>query len=472
MIKFGTSGFRGVIGDNFTKENTCKLAYALGSLIKKEKITEPIVDIGFDNRFMGEFFAKWAAEVLVAYGVKVNFYTESLPSPALAFMAKKHTFGIVLTASHNPFYYNGIKVFSGGREVPDEYSSKIEKIANSVKYKNIKSVPYESGVESGKITELTRFDEYIKSILSFVNKKSIQEYNPKILFNVMHGNATTAIKDICKRLGLKNYEIMKENLDPYFEHGLPAPYLKNLGEQAKRVQKEKFDIGLALDGDSDRITCIDKSGEIYDCNYILTLLYNYFIEAKGYAGGVAHNTAFTNLLSLVCKAHDKPEYISKVGFKHIAEIFLKSDAFIGGETNGIALKDHLLSKDGVLASFLLIDLISHYKKSFKELLTKLEKEYNFKGKVLEFAYPISLTKKAEITDKVFVKKELPLLDKKLISSSYADGAKYVFENGYWGMIRFSGNENVVRIFAEMEEEKACLEQIAKLEDFIGVKVRQ
>ena len=385
---------------------------------------------------------------------------------------KKHTFGIVLTASHNPFYYNGIKVFSGGREVPDEYSSKIEKIANSVKYKNIKSVPYESGVESGKITELTRFDEYIKSILSFVNKKNIQEYNPKILFNVMHGNATTAIKDICKRLGLKNYEIMKENLDPYFEHGLPAPYLKNLGEQAKRVQKEKFDIGLALDGDSDRITCIDKTGDIYDCNYILTLLYNYFIEAKGYTGGVAHNTAFTNLLSLVCKAHDKPEYISKVGFKHIAEIFLNSDAFIGGETNGIALKDHLLSKDGVLASFLLIDLISHYKKSFKELLTKLEKKYNFKGKVLEFAYPISLTKKAEITDKVFVKKDLPLLDKKLISSSYADGAKYVFENGYWGMIRFSGNENVVRIFAEMEDEKACLEQIAKLEDFIGVKVRQ
>lgn len=472
MIKFGTSGFRGIIGENFNKENVQRVAYALAMLISKEKIEKPIIDVGYDNRFMGDFFAKWVIEVLISYKIDVNFFEKSLPTPVIGFISKKHTFGIVLTASHNPYYYNGIKIIKDGGEIPDSFAQKIEKIANAVKFSKIKTTAYEDGISQKKICLVNNYEDYIKSVLSYINKKSICDYNPKILFNSMHGNSSMVIKEICKKIGFKNYEIMKESIDPYFEHGLPAPYLKNLTDQAKRVKDEKFDLGLALDGDSDRITCIDKTGDIYDCNYILTLLYNYFIEAKGYTGGVAHNTAFTNLLSLVCKAHDKPEYISKVGFKHIAEIFLKSDAFIGGETNGIALKDHLLSKDGVLASFLLIDLISHYKKSFKELLTKLEKEYNFKGKVLEFAYPISLTKKAEITDKVFVKKDLPLLDKKLISSSYADGAKYIFENGYWGMIRFSGNENVVRIFAEMEDEKACLEQIAKLEDFIGVKVRQ
>ena len=117
-------------------------------------------------------------------------------------------------------------------------------------------------------------------------------------------------------------------------------------------------------------------------------------------------------------------------------------------------------------------MISYYKKSFKELLTSIEKEYKFKGKVLEFAYPITLKKKEEITQQVFVKKELPKLERKLVSCGYSDGAKYVFENGYWAMIRFSGNENVVRIFSEAENEKACLKDIEKLEDFIGVKERQ
>lgn len=472
MIKFGTSGFRGIIGENFTKENVQKVAYAIATIVNKKKFVDPIIDIGYDNRFMGDFFAKWVSEVLIGNNIKVNFFEKSLPTPVIGYLSKSHTFGIVLTASHNPYYYNGMKVFQGGGEVPDDFASKIEKLANSVKSAKIKTLSFEEGVAQGKITLASNYDEYLKSVLSFVNKKEILAYNPKILFNAMHGNSTSVILNICKKLGFKNFEIMKDNIDPYFEHGLPAPYLKNLTDQAKRVKEENFDLGLALDGDSDRITCIDKSGQIYDCNYVLTLLFNYLVEARGFKGGVVHNTAFTNLISLVAKAHDRTDYVAKVGFKNIAEIFKNSDAFIGGETNGIALKEHLLGKDGVLGAILLIDMISYYKKSFKELLTSIEKEYKFKGKVLEFAYPITLKKKEEITQQVFVKKELPKLERKLVSCGYSDGAKYVFENGYWAMIRFSGNENVVRIFSEAENEKACLKDIEKLEDFIGVKERQ
>ena len=472
MIKFGTSGFRGIIGENFNKENVQRVAYALAMLISKEKIEKPIIDVGYDNRFMGDFFAKWVIEVLISYKIDVNFFEKSLPTPVIGFISKKHTFGIVLTASHNPYYYNGIKIIKDGGEIPDSFAQKIEKIANAVKFSKIKTTAYEDGISQKKICLVNNYEDYIKSVLSYINKKSICDYNPKILFNSMHGNSSMVIKEICKKIGFKNYEIMKESIDPYFEHGLPAPYLKNLTDQAKRVKDEKFDLGLALDGDSDRITCIDKSGEIYDCNYILTALFNYLVKEKKFEGGVVHNTAFTNLLSLVAKANDRADYVAKVGFKHISEIFKNTDAFIGGETNGIALKNHLFGKDGVLGAFLLIDLISYYRKNFKEILSSIEKKYHFKGKVIEFAYPITLKKKEEITDLVFIKKELPLMDRKLISCDYSDGVKYIFENGYWAMIRFSGNENVVRIFVEAENEKNCLRDISKLENFINVKERQ
>ena len=472
MIKFGTSGFRGVLGDNFTKENLQRIAYGLVQLLKKDKQDSSVIYIGYDNRFMGKTFAMWVAEVLVAYDIKIKFFEKSMPTPVVAFMSKTSTFGIVLTASHNPYYYNGIKIFKNGGEIPDEYASKLEKIANSVKVNKIKTLSFQDGITFKKVEVVSSFESYVKSVISFLEKNEVTSFNPKILFNSMHGNTAIVINEICKKISFKNHEIMNESIDPYFEYKLPAPYLENLTGQAKRVKKEKFDLGIALDGDSDRITCIDKSGEIFDGNYILTLLFKYFVEAKKYKGGVVHNTAFTNLISILAKKVGCADYVAKVGFKNIAEVFDRTDAFLGGETNGVALKEHVKCKDGILGAFLLISLISYYKKSFKQILSSVEKELNYKSKVLEFAYPITLKKKEEINEKVFIKKELPKFNKNIINTSYGDGAKYIFDGGYWAMVRFSGNENVVRIFAEESDENLVLKNIEIIENFIGVKVRQ
>ena len=472
MIKFGTSGFRGIMGDNFNKQNLQKIAYAVSKLIKDEKVKTPVIDIGFDNRFMGEFYAKLATEVFVAYGIKINFYENSTPTPAIAYLSKEHTFGVVLTASHNPYYYNGIKIFKNGGEVLDVYAAKIEEIANAVNFDDIKTLDFETALKKGQICLVKHIEAYEMSVVSFLNKKMLRKRNLKVLFNVMHGNGTVAINKIMKKLGLKNYEIMNANIDPYFEYELPAPYLKNLTAQKQRVIKEKFDLGIALDGDSDRVSFIDNNGEMYDCNYIVPLLYSFLIDNKKMKGGVAHNIAFTSLLSYVVKELGQEEHIAKVGFKNIAEKFRSTDAIIGAETTGIALKEHVYCKDGILSGLLVLDMLSSCEKNITDLLKEVKKKFNYPCKVYEFAYPITDKKKAEIQKKVFQDRKLPCLSRKIENADYFDGVKFYFDKKYWAEIRFSGNENVVRIFAEMENDKACHKMIAEIEKFIGVSERQ
>lgn len=472
MIKFGTSGFRGIMGGNFNKQNLQKIAYAVSKLIKDEKVKTPVIDIGFDNRFMGDFYAKWATEVFTAYGIKINFYENSTPTPAIAYLSKEHTFGVVLTASHNPYYYNGIKIFKNGGEVLDAYAAKIEEIANAVNFDDIKTLDFETALKKGQICLVKHIEAYEMSVVSFLNKKMLRKRNLKVLFNVMHGNGAVAINNIMKKLGLKNYEIMNANIDPYFEHELPAPYLKNLTVQKQRVVKEKFDLGIALDGDSDRVSFIDNNGEMYDCNYIVPLLYSYLIENKKMKGGVAHNIAFTSLLSYVVKELGQEEHIAKVGFKNIAEKFETTDAILGAETTGIALKEHVYCKDGILSGLLVLDMLSSCEKNITDLLKDVKKKFNYPCKVYEFAYPITDKKKAEIQKKVFEDKKLPCLSRKIENADYFDGVKFYFDKKYWAEIRFSGNENVVRIFAEMENDKACYKMIAEIEKFIGVSERQ
>ena len=470
MIKFGTSGFRAIMSENFTKENVKKVAYALCEIIKEEGEKKPIIHLGFDNRFMGEFYARWVSEVFAYNKIKVIFYQHSTPTPVIAFMSKSNTLGIVLTASHNPYYYNGIKVLKNGGDISDDFAKKVEKIANSVK--KVDYQDFDEAVKAKHIIFAPDAIDYENSILSFLSKTKIAKRSPKILFNSMHGNSVEYIRSICSKLKLKNYEIMNSSVDPYFEHNLPAPYLQNLTKQRDRVVAEKFDLGLALDGDSDRITCISDKGEIYDCNYILPLLYNYLYEVKNFRGGVIRNTAFSNLIKYVADSNNEESYTSKVGFKHIAELFYNTNAFIGAETNGVAIKKHLYNKDGILAGFLLIDMICHHQKQLSEILETLQAKFSYPSKVYEFSYPITEKKKAEIQNKVFIEKQVPKFKRKLENIIYPDGAKFIFEKGYWCMIRFSGNENVVRLFTELEDDESCNKMFALLERFIGVKERQ
>lgn len=471
MIKFGTSGFRGIIGDNFTKENIQKIGYAISKYFEEENIKSPSVVIGYDHRFMSDMFAKWLSETCASYGIKVYLYDHSVPSPVISYMTKIADLGLMITASHNPYYYNGIKIFQKpAKEVDDVFCSRIEKWANESI--NINSQTFDILKNEGKIEYISDISDYCENILKYVNLEATKNCNFKIIYNAMNGNSTECLNYLLKKIGIKNFTGININKDPYFRGILPAPYKNNILDQVEKLKEEKFDFGVALDGDGDRITIIDSNGKILDGNFILPILYYYFVKFKNYKGGVVKNTALSNLVVKLTKLFDDNCYDAKVGFKNIGKILSTTDAFLGGETNGVAFKNHIYSKDGLVVTALLISLMAESGKTIDEILKELQLQTNFTSEVIEYAYPISASKKAEISNMLFVDKKVPTLSKQIIKIVGEGEYKILFENDYWATIRFSGTENVVRIFAEQENLDACEKIILELENFIGVSVRQ
>ncbi len=472
MIKFGTSGFRGILGDNYTKESVQRIAYALCEIVKQDEVKDAEIVIGFDNRFMSIDFAKWASEVL-ATAMKVKFYEDPVPTPLISFEAKDTTFGLMLTASHNPYCYNGVKVIlRGGRDCDDEYAKRIEKIANKVKYDKIETIRFEDGLKSKKIKIAKDIKKYCDSILSFVDVKKIQKSNLKILANTMHGNGVACIKYLFDKLKL-NYEVMKEDIDPYFERNLPAPYKQNVTDQAKKVTSEKFDLGVAFDGDSDRFALISSSGRYFDCNFVGAVLYYYLIKVKGYKCAITKNYALTSLMAKLAESFGENCYQSRVGFKNVALSLLETDSLIGVESNGVAFKPHSLIKDGPLVAVLLIDAICAIGKSFDEILFDIQKAMNYKSEIVEYNYVLSDEQKAKLQDIVFVQKKTPKVSgRKIKEVNYDDGCKVIYDDGYWGMFRFSGTEKIIRIYAEMKKLKEWEALVDAYAKFLGVKERQ
>lgn len=469
MIKFGTSGFREIINENFNKENVSKIAYALTEIIKKDNIKNPKIVIGFDNRLQSKEMANLTAKIFSSKKIKVLLYKKSVPSPLVVYKTKTHTFGFMITASHNPYNYNGIKIFlNPGKECDDSFSKRIEDIANACNYEEIRKL--EESYDEKYIAKTTDTKEYLNAIIKFIDKKNIKSRNLKILFNAMHGSSATCIKQISEKVGLTNYGIIHASADPYFNGQIPAPYKYNLTDQAKLVKKS-YDLGIAFDSDGDRISVIDKSGEIYDCNFIFPVIYSDLIR-KGKGGDIVKNSALSNLSKIIALKNNNACFEAKVGFKNIGQIFETTTAYIGAESNGIALKEHILSKDGLLVAFLLIDLLSIQTSTFKQILKGLQKEYNFKSNVVEHAYPITNEQKKIITKLLFEDKKLPKSKFKIVSISYKDGLKINYEDNYWGVFRFSGNENVIRLFTEMANLTECKRIISIYEKFIGLKTRQ
>ncbi len=470
MIKFGTSGFRGIMNDDFTKENIRKVAIGLKAKAKEENLKDVSVVIGYDNRFMSENFAKWIGAEL-ATDFQVDLFDCSVPSALVSYYAKYYTFGVVITASHNPYIYNGVKIFfDGGKDSDDSFNRILEKHAN-VDISGVAENSYERMVKEGKITLLSDKSKYLDMLESLVEKKNISE-NTKILFNVMHGNATKTLIDTCERIGLKNYEIMNESIDPYFEFIPPAPYLKNLIKMSERVKNEKFDIGFAFDGDSDRITLVDKDGEIYDCNTVLGVLYYHLIHNKKEKGAMVKNSAMSNFNIKVAEYLNEECIEVGVGFKSISPHIKSGRAIIGGESNGICYREGALTKDGIMTAFLLLDMLNYEKKSYAHIVKDLTEKVKFPSVVIEQAYNLYEGDRERATKIVYDEKKVFETDKKIEGITYHDGAKFNFENGYWATIRFSGSENVIRFFAEMPTLEDCEKVLLSIEKLLDIHEKQ
>lgn len=470
MIKFGTGGWRALIGEDFTKENVSILAQAVANIMKRGKKTSNGFVIGYDRRFLSDKAAVWIAEVMSGNGIKVYFIDKVAPTPLVMFTVKclLTEYGCSVTASHNPADYNGVKIFTkGGRDANETVTAEIERSIEKVGPKKIKRMVFQQGVKSGLIQIIDPFNEYIDTILGMIDVEAIRKRNLKVVLDPMYGVSKTCLQTILITARCE-LTVINDRHDTLFGGRLPSPGSHTLNHLRNIVTERGYDIGIGTDGDADRLGIIDENGSFIHPNGILCLLYYYLLKYKGWKGGVVRNLATTHLLDRIAEDFGEECYEVPVGFKHISAMMEQKQALIGGESSGgLTIRGHINGKDGIFAASLLIELMSVTGKSLSELMDEIRQKYG-SYYTSEIDLRFDSDKKAEMTDKLFNRREVPDLGFETDHVGWMDGMKIYFSNGGWIVVRFSGTEPLLRIFSEMPEEKDAIAVCERMKQFLGL----
>lgn len=468
-IKFGTGGWRALIGDDFTKENICRVAQGIVELMKSERKTDKPVIIGYDRRFMSEDAAKWVTEVLCGNGIRVKTLHRSAPTPLIMFIVKHENlhYGIEITASHNPSSYNGIKlIVEEGRDASLECTEKLESLIDTAE---AKSMDIEAAEEQRIVEYLkTPFNDFIDSILSKLDVDTIRKAGLRVLFDPMHGSGTYPLMTILYTTRC-TVDLMNSNKDAYFGGSMPAPSYKELGGLIQRVIHENYDLGIAVDGDGDRLGIVDANGEYLNANQILVMLYYYLHEYRGWKGPVVRNLATTHMLDKVAESFGEKCYEVPVGFKYISSKLDEVDAVLGGESSGgLTVRGHIFGKDSVYAASLFVEMVCAIGKTPTEFWRELTEKYGY-YEMVECNLSFTQSEKERVERLIMTDKQLPEFKKSVSRVSYEDGCKVYFEDEAFLICRFSGTEPLLRIFAEADNSQAATDMINVMRRFIEVK---
>lgn len=473
MIHFGTGGWRAIIGDDFTRENINKVGQALSNMLRDKGKTDKPVMIGYDRRFLSESGSRWISEVFAANGIPVITMKRSAPSPLVMYIVKKKELycGLEITASHNPPEYDGIKVIvEEGRDAPLETTKEIEEYLE--KLTEVKRMDFEEGLKSGLITYLHNpFNEYIDDILAVLDTHAIRERGLRVLFDPMHGSGTyplEAIFNTC-RVTLDQINFSK---DAYFEGGYPAPSEDTLKDLADRVVRGKYHMGIAFDGDGDRLGIISPSGRYVSMNEILAMLYWYLHEKKGWRGPVVRNLCTTHILDRMAESFDEECIEVPVGFKWVSSAIDRHDAILGGESSGgLTVRGHIYGKDAIYAASLFIEMVAVTGMNVDEIATMIGETWGYTV-FLDKALRFKPEDKINISRVLMEEKKLPEFDAEIEKVGYMDGCKVYFKDGSQVSCRFSGTEPLLRIMAEAEDKRKAEDYLEAFDAFVsGIMMR-
>ena len=472
MIKFGTGGWRAIIGDDFTKENIQILAKAMADKIKAEGVADKGLVIGYDRRFLSKETVKWSCEVFAAEGIVVHFVNRSVPTPMIMNHVMKHSYpyGMMVTASHNPSLYNGIKVFTaGGRDADETQTKDIENYIAKVENHKIQRMDYNEAVKRGLVIEFYPMNEYVDDIMKKINMEAIKEAHLRIVLDPMYGVGQTALSTILVT-GRCDLDVIHQEHDTLFGRKMPAPSADRLGLLRHTVLDKEYDLGLAMDGDADRLGVIDDKGNYLHPNDILVLLYYYLVKYKGWHGPVVRNLATTHRLDAIAKKYGEKCHEVPVGFKYISSKMNETSAILGGESSGgLTVAGHINGKDGVYAASLLVEMVAVTGKKLSELMKLIGEECG-STYMEERAYTFSEAVKQMLMKRLFSNKELPDLGPYEIDHvSYMDGCKVFLKNGGWVIARFSGTEPLLRIFCEMPTQAESAGMCDRFKDYFALQ---
>ena len=469
MIHFGTGGWRAIIADEFTKANLRLLTAGLCRLMDKEGHAGAQLCVGYDRRFLAKEAAHWVAEVLVGYGYRVLMINRSSPTPLIMYTVKTRDmpYGMMVTASHNPAIYNGVKVFTaGGRDADRSVTDRIEAECALVDEAAIPSLDYEEALRQGLVVEDNTANDYIDSILSLVDVEAIKKARLKIALDPMYGVSQTSLRTILATCRC-DLEVIHDRHDTLFGGKLPAPNAKTLTTLSYVVTDRHCDLGVATDGDADRLGVIDEKGGFIHPNTLLVLLYYYLVKYRGWQGPCVRNNSTTHLLDRVAEALGQQCYEVPVGFKWISAKMAETGAIIGGESSGgLAVKGHISGKDGIYAAALLTEMLAVTGRSITELYKEITEQV---GTLIyrEADFSMSQARKEELQHILFEEGLVPAFED-VTRVDRSDGVKLWFPDGSWVICRFSGTEPLLRMAAEAETAALAEGYIRQWQEFLSL----
>ncbi len=458
-IKFGTDGWRGVISDNFTFKNVAIVGQAMSEWIKKDlKVsgTKKIksVSVAYDTRFLGEEYAKIVSCIFAKNGIEVYFSDTPIPTPALSYgvVRTRGVAGIMITASHNPGKFNGIKIkTSEGGGASTDVTEKVEKYLEKTA---VKTMDFDQAKKEKKIKVYDFKKDYLAFVKKYVDLEAIKKAKFKVLQDVMHGSGGRLLAEVLKGSSIR-LSLMREDINPYFDGGKPEPVEEFLGEALKKVKEEKFDLGLVLDGDADRLAAIAPGGEFISPQRILGLIILHLVCNRGRRGGVVKTTCGTVLIDRIAADLGLKLYETPVGFKYISDLMVSTSIVAGGEeAGGIGVQDNIPERDGMLAGLLLLEMMVYERKNIKQLLDDMEKKYG------RYYYErADLDLRGQHFNIKKTKEVKTLSGKKVVKVTDFDGVKLICEDDSWLMLRPSGTEPLVRAYSEAKSLREAKELI-------------
>ena len=449
MIRFGTSGWRGVMGEDFTFHNVRVVVQAAANYLKAKHGDAPVtVVVGYDTRFLSDRYALEAAKLLARNGIRVLLSERDAPSQALAcqIIKRKCQGGINFTASFNPPRYNGLK-FNAATGAPA-----LPAVTDAIEEEVRRLMPgFTSPPSSGPDGAITRIDlqsDYLCDLQGKIDFAALRSAGLKIVADPLYGTSREYLDEILEENGV-DVESLHGYVDPYFGGVSPSCTEENLAELKARVVETGAGLGLATDADGDRFGIVDETGAFVHPNVILALLLDYLVRVKGLRGGVARSVTTTHLLDRIARRYDLPLTKTKVGFKYMAELFLKGQILFGGEESAcIAVRDHLPEKDGIFAGLLVAEMVAAAGLGLGDLRRDLFREY---GELTSGQRTLPLTPERAKRLKGLVKDPPARLGRRKVTAvETIDGLKLDFDGDRWLVVRLSGTEPLIRCYAEAE----------------------
>jgi len=470
LVTFGTGGWRAIIGEGFTMHNVRRLSQALANGITRRGEEKRGVIVGFDRRFLSKQAAEASCEVFAGNNIPTILLSEDAPTPLITYATatRGSAYGLAFTASHNPPEWNGLKVFHGdGSLLLDDETRRIENETNALEPDDVIKVELDLALEAGIVERRDLTNEYVDAVEKLIDLNAIREAGLNVIVDPMYGVGQLTLGTVLTEARCR-VTFIHERHDPLFGGRSPAPNLEALRLLTSQMLDHKYDLGLAMDGDADRIAIVDERGEYIPINDVLVLLYWYLHEVRGERGGVVRNLATTHLLDRLAVRLGEQCYEVPVGFKHITAAMAEHNALLGGESSGgLTIRGHILGKDGIFASALVVEMLARTGQKISPLLERVR---GLTGRLYDFEESLPATPEMRIVVPRRLK-EAPcshIGPYPVIGISHMDGTKLMLENDNWALLRFSGTEPVLRLAVEADSPPKAQELVRWLRQFVSV----